>query len=53
MRVYRPIDSGNAVLPGIVYIHGGGWTIGSIGKNLLYGMQYRVHKHLIYNHHAA
>ena len=31
VRVYRPSDALNETLPAIVYYHGGGWTLGSIG----------------------
>jgi acetyl esterase len=30
LRIYRPIDSVAQDLPGLVWVHGGGWRIGSI-----------------------
>jgi len=30
MRHYRPKDSGDAVLPVLVYFHGGGWVLGDL-----------------------
>ncbi|RZL97720.1 MAG: alpha/beta hydrolase [Variovorax sp.] len=30
LRFYRPLGSGAAVLPVLVYFHGGGWTIGDL-----------------------
>lgn len=30
LRLYRPLGGGTAVLPVLVYFHGGGWTIGDL-----------------------
>ena len=32
MRVYRPANAGQRPLPLIINIHGGGWTVGSLGQ---------------------
>ena len=32
MRMFEPANRGSGDLPGIVYYHGGGWVIGSIGS---------------------
>ena len=43
VRIYKPVNktkksAGNksdrkALLPGLIYLHGGGWTLGSLGKS--------------------
>ena len=33
MRVYRPANAGQRPLPLIINIHGGGWTVGSLGQS--------------------
>ena len=30
LRLYRPLSSGTGTKPGLVYFHGGGWTIGDL-----------------------
>ncbi len=30
IRIYRPPAEGNAPLPGVVFIHGGGWSVGDL-----------------------
>lgn len=32
MRLYRPANMGNRKLPLLIYLHGGGWTFGSINS---------------------
>ena len=36
VRIYKPVnyseDAEDALLPGLIYFHGGGWTFGSLGK---------------------
>lgn len=32
VRVYKPSDALNETLPAIVFYHGGGWVVGSIGQ---------------------
>ena len=40
VRIYRPVNRTNQgeesqeqdLLPGLIYFHGGGWTLGSLGK---------------------
>src|SRR6185503_20250079 len=30
VRLYRPADSGNRKLPAMLWLHGGGWALGSL-----------------------
>ena len=40
VRIYTPVpeESEDALLPGLIYFHGGGWTIGSLGKEVKMGI---------------
>ena len=40
MRVYKlskEAGTGDDKLPGLVFQHGGGWVMGSVGKKLMHG----------------
>ena len=32
VRLYEPVEKSAKPVPGIMYIHGGGWIVGSTGK---------------------